>query len=415
MNLHGAIWLFREAINFLKSKTRISINEIVNKFKENKLAMAFLIFIVAIICGEVFMAISGIDIDYINSNGEAQVLRFNRSNITMGIKTIFIFITMIALSFKIKTKEEVKELLKVFCISTIFAIIWGLIQFVIYYLNIEYPAFLFNNNPYATQWYGEVYNKVKRISSIALEPSTFAVNLICFLPFLIGEVLKSNKATKGKKYILAVLLLILTTACAILTTSTTAYVGLVVVYALFGIYMIFFKNKDGEFYGEKHRFTKLILSFIIPLLFAVVVCFVSVVIGYKTGIIKDEIETMAETQMVEKENKPIFESMLKTIRQMTINKLSTGSGKDRMEAERIGLSLIKYSPVFGFGFVSYRTFSLFTNILLNAGIFGVISFLYILYVVIKELIKLRKKEETISIMFLISIIGSSVCFFARST
>ena len=84
---------------------------------------------------------------------------------------------MIVLSFTIKTKEEIKTLLKVFCISSIFAVIWGLLQFITYYLGIPYPAFLFNNNSYAAQCFDQIENNVKRISSIALEPSTFSINL----------------------------------------------------------------------------------------------------------------------------------------------------------------------------------------------------------------------------------------------
>ena len=63
-------------------------------------------------------------------------------------------------------------------------------------------------------------------------------------------------------------------------------------------------------------------------------------------------------------------------------------------------------------FGSYRTFSLFTNILLTTGIIGLASYLYILFVVLKELIKYRKKEETMSVMFIISIIGITIAFFA---
>ena len=103
--------------------------------------------------------------------------------------------------------------------------------------------------------------------------------------------------------------------------------------------------------------------------------------------------------------------MIKTVKQMTIDKLSSGSGQERMNGEKVGLSLLKYSPIVGIGLGSYRTFSLGTNILLNIGIVGLISYIYILYVTLKELLKYRKKEETISVMFLISIIGVTIAFF----
>lgn len=103
--------------------------------------------------------------------------------------------------------------------------------------------------------------------------------------------------------------------------------------------------------------------------------------------------------------------MLKTLHQMTIGKLASGSGQERMRGEEIGLSLLKHSPIFGIGLGSYRTFSLFTNTLLNMGIIGAVSLLYMLFVPIKALIKYRKKDETICVMLLIAIIGTAISFF----
>ncbi len=235
----GAVWLLREFIDFIKSKPKLSKEIIINKFKENKLATAFLIFIVAIILGELFLAVSGISVPYTNADGEAALLKFGKSNITMAVIVIFVFVNMIVLSFTIKTKEEIKTLLKVFSFSTMFAVIWGLLQFVTYYLGVPYPAFLFNNNEYAMQWYNQIDNNVKRITSIALEPSTFAINLVCFIPFILGTFLKLKEKIKEKKYIITFLVLVITTICAILTTSTTTYVGIVAIYGMFGLYILF--------------------------------------------------------------------------------------------------------------------------------------------------------------------------------
>ncbi len=235
----GGLWLLRELINFIKSKTKITKEFIINKFKENKLAMAFFIFIIAIILGEIYLAISGICVEYTTINGELSLLRFSKTNITRAVITIFIFVNMIVLSFKIKTKEEIRNLLKVFCYSSIFAVIWGLLQFITYYLGVPYPAFLFNNNSYAAQCYDQIDNNVKRITSIALEPSTFAINLICFIPFVLGTFLKLKEKIREKKYIIVFIILVITTVCAILTTSSTTYVGIFAVYGMFGIYILF--------------------------------------------------------------------------------------------------------------------------------------------------------------------------------
>lgn len=224
----GAIWLLREFINFIKLKPKFSKDAIINKFKENKLALAFMIFAIISVLGEAYALISGLSLNYTKTNGELGIVKFSLSNISQFVIITFIFVLMTVLSFKIKTKEEAKTLLRVFCISSIFGVIWGLIQFVSYYFGIQYPAFLFNNNIYALQCYTQIDNNVKRICSIALEPSTFAINLICFIPFLIGAFLevkgKLKENIKNKKYIIIFAILVMTTVCAILTTSSTAYV-----------------------------------------------------------------------------------------------------------------------------------------------------------------------------------------------
>ena len=242
----GVMWLLREVIDFIKAKPKISKEKIIEGLKKNKLGSAFIMFIIAIVLGELYLLISRTSVPYTDIFGEPALLKFSMSNVTQCIIIIFVFVMMTVLSFKIKTKEEVKELLKVFCISSIFAVVWGLLQFVTFYFGIPYPAFLFNNNVYAAQGFEQISNNIKRICSIALEPSTFAVNLVCFLPFVIGTFLSLKNKFKDKKYILTFVLLVVTTACAILSTSSTTYVGLIAIYGLFGLYILFsfIKNRN---------------------------------------------------------------------------------------------------------------------------------------------------------------------------
>ncbi len=414
----GALWLLRVFIDFIKTKPKINkefFKGVIDKFKENKLATAFVIFMVTIILGEIYIAVSGISVNYTDINGESAVLEFSRTNITRVVITIFIFINMIVLSFKIKTREEIKTLLKVFSISTMFAIVWGLLQFITYYFGVPYPAFLFNNNMYAAQCYDQIDNNVKRITSIALEPSTFAINLICFIPFVLGTFLTLKEKIKEKRYIITFIILVMATACAILTTSSTTYVGIVAIYGMYGIYILFGFIKNGELSYRLRNFLKMAVVTIVSIGIAACLCIVSLKIGYKLQTIeyipvKQQVE---EDDDKETETKYVsaFENMIITLKQMTIDKLGSGSGQERINGESIGMQMFKYSPIFGLGFGSYRTFSLFTNVLLNAGILGILALFYILYVVIKPLIKYRKKEEAISVMFLISIIGVTIAFF----
>ena len=413
----GAIWLLKKLINLIKSKPKITKKIIIDKFKENRIALAFIFFIIAVILGEIALAVSGISIDYVDVFGEPRTVKFALSNITQPIIIIFMLTIMIALSFEVKTKEDVMTLINVFCFSATFAVIWGLLQFITYYFGIPYPDFLFNNNPYALQGYHQINNNIKRISSVALEPSMFSVALIAFLPFLIGTFLKTKINLKEKKHIILITILILTTVCAILTTSSTTYIGLVCVFGLFLLYILFWFNKSGELDNRKQNFIKIAIITVVSILIAGILCIGLVKIGYKLGNIKDigQIETSEENKeiQIDEGNKNAFKNMFATLKEMTVDKLITGSAEERRTGEIVGLSMYKYSPVFGVGFGSYRTYNLFTTILVDAGIVGEISYLYILYVVIKELIKARKKKETEIIIMLISFIGMTLCFLIR--
>ncbi len=108
-------------------------------------------------------------------------------------------------------------------------------------------------------------------------------------------------------------------------------------------------------------------------------------------------------------------NMVNTIKQMTINKLKSNSGEERAKGEEIGFSMYAKYPIFGLGFCSYRTFNLFTNILVNTGVVGILAYLYIIFVVLKELIKSRKRDEIGNVMFFISIVRNNNSVFRRSS
>ncbi len=63
-----------------------------------------------------------------------------------------------------------------------------------------------------------------------------------------------------------------------------------------------------------------------------------------------------------------FGNMMSTIKQMTVDKLLSHSGQERLGTEEIGMHLYKNSPIFGIGFGSFRTLSLITNVGLSTGI-----------------------------------------------
>lgn len=413
----GAVWLLREFIDFIKTKPKFDMKAIIAKFKENKIAIAILVFMVVALFGVIYLFLSGLSVEYTDIDGEMEILKFGFGNIKQVLILEFMLTLMLVLSFKIKTREEIEKLIKIFAISTIFAIIWGLLQFVMFYFKIPYPAFLFNNNVYAAQGYMQITNNIKRISSIALEPSTFSVNLICFIPFALGIYLQTRGKFKEKKNILLFLVILITTTCAILTTASSAYAGLLVSFGLYGIYILFGFIKSGEMDFRKSNFLKMFVVTVLSISLAGAFCWGSVKIGYKTGAI-DYIASEKTTKDPEEGNdgddvqyNSAFDNILDNLKQMTIYKFVSNSGQERTGREIEGFKLFKYSPIVGVGLGSFRTFSLFTNILVNTGILGIISFLAIVFISLKELFKCRKKNEAKTMMFIICIITTTIVLF----
>ena len=79
---------------------------------------------------------------------------------------------------------------------------------------------------------------LKEYHGLALEPSMFATNLICFMPFALGAFLQMKGKLKEKKNIITIAVLIAATVCAILTTSSTTYVR--ISFSLWSIWFIYF-------------------------------------------------------------------------------------------------------------------------------------------------------------------------------
>lgn len=159
----------------------------------------------------------------------------------------------------------------------------------------------------------------------------------------------------------------------------------------------------------------MLVTTVVSLALAGCISMVSLKIGYKLEtihyILKEEPKIEEEAE--EPENPEVNsarENIIKTVKQMTIDKLASGSGQERLKGEGIGLQILGRSPIFGLGFGSYRTFSLFTNILLNAGILGGLAYGYIIYAVARSLIKYRKKDEKMSVILFISAIGTTISF-----
>ena len=401
------LWCIRQVIDFIKIRPKINLTVIKNILKNNKIFTALLVLALIILLSNVWLFVSNLNINYQDGlYKDERVITFDKNNIkqTLGILTYIGFAMLVSL--RINEKERIEKLLKIFAISSCFAVIWGLIQFIIYYLQIDYPVFLFNNNEQYYQGFDQIMHGIKRISSIGTEPSVFSLNLLGFIPILLIPVVTKNESENKKQRIIVRIFLILSIVCAILTTSSTALIGITVIMLALLIYYIKKLIKKDNTQSAKGGICRVIIYSTISILLALVIC----LIAHEIYVVNEMYENTvfeAEFQKDERTGK-VNSNVWTPFLQMTVAKLSSGSGLERLAREAQGLELYKNSIVFGLGFGSFRTFSIITNMLVNTGIIGVLSIIYIWIISFGTLLKNRKNNEKIALTFLLSLLGMTV-------
>jgi hypothetical protein len=152
-------------------------------------------------------------------------LLFSRKNITGLLYLIFGVLIAIGTAQVNDSLEDVRRSLRALLMSGVFISLWGLLQMMCYIIHVPYPSAIFNNSEtpsalgYLTE-FGDL--NVKRISSVAVEPSMLAEVLLAILPVILLALLFGRPIFSRRTDLFcgALMLLVL-----LLTTSSTAYVG----------------------------------------------------------------------------------------------------------------------------------------------------------------------------------------------
>lgn len=381
----GSLWLLYVSLKnireifFRKKKT---INDLIKMY--DKKMIVGLISFTLVTFFSIFMPIllEG-KFEVLRPNKGSEVIQFSSSNITQFIYLLFMILISFSIIVEVKDKKKIDTVLKVFIFSCLFACFWGLLQFLVNYLGMRYPHELFNNNISYSQQYGQTILSIKRINSIAVEPSMFALNLVGILPILailwLSEFeIFSNRILNEVFFIFNI---IFTTVIALLTTSSSAYLGIAIVFILSILVVFRLSLKNGKIYKNKYKVKRIIIIGIISVIF---ICGIMI---FKFGISID-----------------MLNDVIKTV---TVDKMNNQSGLDRFAAMKQSLELFKNSPILGIGWGSYRSYDLFTNLLALTGILGFGSFLmYIIYAIISALKSITRYNEGYKYAFIISIIAT---------
>ena len=213
---------------------------------------------------------------------------------------------------------------------------WGIYQFLAGYYSFQYPYWIFNNSQssYLTGYLQRIgESNLPRVTSVSAEPSILSAYLLVSIIIAIMANIKHSKiSTIVQYYCITSSILSL-----LLSTSTTAYIGLVAVIFTISIYYIFI---------SKTLFNKIIYIFI----------FLSslIMVGYT------------------------YPAIEKYISGFTTDKAQSFSFVNRAKTIASAYKNYQDSPIFGVGIGSVTSYSIVLWLLASFGIIGSFTFIFYL-------------------------------------
>jgi hypothetical protein len=160
-------------------------------------------------------------------------LHFSATHITQTLYLIYGILLCVLVANKNCDALQFWSTLRVFLVSAVFVSLWGFFQLACWVFNFEYPVYIFNTSTTEsalgyTQKIQEL--GIQRISSVATEPSMFAQCLLVAMVVSLFALLSPRPlfSRMGDRLVAVTIL-----GALLITTSTTAYVGLAIVFAMF--------------------------------------------------------------------------------------------------------------------------------------------------------------------------------------
>ena len=253
------LWILKQFINLISGKMKLDIKK---NTVSKKIIIALGIFIIIMIAGVLWIFINKMNIPYYDYKFYKDMnITFTSRNITQPIRLMLFLIFAVLLIIKELTSNQIDRIIKAFEYGCVFAILWGCVQYFTNMFNIQYPAFIFNNNPYVSQGYEQQVGNLKRITSIASEPPAFGFTLLTFLPLIFSRYQKASIEKSKSKNILFIITC-MTIILGISSTSSTFFLGFPVLVLLFIIYKLLNKKKNLK---DKFKFIAKVIVLILLL------------------------------------------------------------------------------------------------------------------------------------------------------
>ena len=181
----------------------------------------------------IFHLIDGTSDIFNSAYDSGEYLSYPYHALTQFIYLIYFLLLTLAVATCVRTPEVLKKSVKFFIAGVFFSLAWGLfVQLPSYFLGFDYPYWLFNNHPgYAQGFDQKIFIAgipLLRISSTTPEPSMFAYILSTTIALLVFFRMEKRKIFESK--LTGGVLITCIFFTMIITTSTTAIVGLLLVF-----------------------------------------------------------------------------------------------------------------------------------------------------------------------------------------
>jgi hypothetical protein len=370
------LWIIAEIIKSIKG-IRFTI------VKEQKTIIILLMcfFTISVISISMPLILANRNIMVHNPKGDDVILSFSKTNITQ-LMYLFANLSITTLiMLKLRQITQVVKMVKILLYSSFFALIFGIYQLLCNFFKLNFPYWLFNNNIGYSQGYMQTVENIKRINSIATEPSMYSFFLLMIIPILLTLKINKNKIFNQR---VITIFLYLSIIEILLTTSSTGYVGLSIFMTIYILYY-FLNGMISKEKNYQNSFNKLIIIIIFITILSVILLYTYITLFG-------------------------LNNLTNALTSLTINKFNNISGQERLKGFINGLSLFINYPVLGVGYGSNRTYDLVTTILSNTGILGFSTFLMIIIIAIRILIKYnktaKKDNKLIAIGLLFSLLNA---------
>lgn len=329
----------------------------------------FIFIIIAFISLIMPILLEGKSVIVLNPDDDYAPVKFTFQNITQYLYLIFGFTTYwITKDYLIKLNNQIYiKFIKIFLYSSLFISILGIYQQIAYKLGLPFDE-IFRQGVHGNI---QTYMGLIRVYSVFIEPSMYSIFIILSITICIY----TTKDIFKYKNILLLLLLI----NGIMSTSSTFFVGILIIGTVLVVESIKLKYSQ-----EDRNFNKYIL-----LIFTIVVLSI-LLISYI--------------------NLDIISNMLQGIENKLKGEGASAMGRSLAFDTNIKVAF-KY-PLLGVGFGSVRSYDLISTWLASVGFIGTLVFIIFLVKNIIKLLKMKKKNSIykgytigISIIFILMFIS----------